>query len=253
MRATRHRFLFRRICCLFAAAGLTFHQALADEQDVLFGRTAAGLVAVRVEFTQPLVLPASVFPGISGFATGAVGFHSTILDEPTNDFFQLSTAADFRLILLAKDPGMEIWNDTGTGFMAVGESFYVGMPPFDTHPVWNLVTNKPGIAYSLTFKLHDLNAVYPDSAPFQLSFTSAPTPDAGSFGLQLRQTDPTHADLSWPTNALGWSLETTTSLTTTNWMPLTNPPAVSGTNFILTIPITPGQGFFRLRSSSGTQ
>ncbi len=106
-----------------------------------------------------------------GYATGEVGFHSTPDDDPAADFYQLSMAGDFRLILQAKDPGMEIWNDHGSAFMTNGESFYVGTAPFDTHPIWNIVSGTAGNAYSLTFIVRDLNGIYSDTAPFQLSFT----------------------------------------------------------------------------------
>ena len=229
------------VCFIAATMFLITNRAAADEQEILVGRTSAGTLVVRIEFDEPLVLPVSVFPGIPGYATGAVGFHSTILDEPTNDFFQLSTAADFRLILLDKDPGMEIWN--GTGYMAVGDSFYVGPSPFDTHPVWDLVSGTPGIAYSLTLKLHDLNGVYPDSDPFQLSFTAVRI----QYELNLVPIDSLHAMLLWATNAVGWSLETNPSRSGTNWMTITNAPVVAGTNFTLNINTSAGQAFFRLR------
>lgn len=48
----------------------------------------------------------------------------------------------------------------------------MGVSPFDTHPVWNLVKGTPGNAYSLTLKFRDLDGVYPDSAPFVVSFTA---------------------------------------------------------------------------------
>src|SRR5450631_3565155 len=88
---------------LSAAAGLS--PALAHEETViLVGRSAAEELAVDSDFDQPVELPASIFPGISGYATGELGIHSTVFDDPTNDFFQLSLFADFRFILLAKDP-----------------------------------------------------------------------------------------------------------------------------------------------------
>src|SRR5208337_1419993 len=62
-----------------------------DETDN--GRSAAGQIKAEVRFVPPLGLPVSVFPGFPGYATGEVGFHSTLLDDPTNDFFQVSTAA----------------------------------------------------------------------------------------------------------------------------------------------------------------
>src|SRR5690348_14644712 len=81
------------------------------EDEIVVGRSAANQLKVEIGFDQPLALPASVFPGISGYATGELGLHSNILNDTNNDFLPLSTAADFRFILVAKDPGMEVWND----------------------------------------------------------------------------------------------------------------------------------------------
>jgi hypothetical protein len=216
------------------------------EEDILTGHSAAGQLKVDIEFIQPLGLPASVYPGISGYATGEMGLHSTILDDPTNDFFQLSPAGDFRFVLLAKDPGMEVWNDTGSGFMAVGESYYIGVAPFDTHPVWNIVTGTPGNSYSLTLKIYDTNGVYSDTAPFVLSFTPKVVPGPGPYEINIRQDDASHATLLWTTNAIGWTLESTSSLVAPAWNAITNQPDVAGTNFSLSIVTGNAQGFFRL-------
>jgi hypothetical protein len=104
------RNLFRSLASLLMAAciGSTASPARAeDEMNV--GHNAAGQLQVQVDFEQPLGLPVSVFPGSPGYATGEVGFHSTPLDDPTNDFFQLSPAADLRFSLVARDPEMEVW------------------------------------------------------------------------------------------------------------------------------------------------
>ena len=217
-------------------------EALAHEEVViLVGRSAAGEIKLDLDFAQPIELPASVFPGISGHATGEVALHSTILDDATNDFFQLSNAADFRFILVAKDSGVEVWNDTGSGYMGIGETFYVGAFPFDTHPVWNIVNGTQGNVYWLTLKLRDLNGVYPDSAPFALSFTPSPPPPK----VSITQVDPQHATLSWTTNAANWTLQSAISLTT-NWESVTNIPATAGADFSLTITLDRPQQFFRL-------
>jgi hypothetical protein len=195
------------MCCRNVTSLLVATIALpawADENEFHVGRSAAGQLKPEIGFAQPLELEPSIIPGITGYATGLVGLHSTELDDPDDDFFKLSTECNLRLVLLAKDAGMEVWNDTGSGFLAIGASFYVGVPPFDTHPIWNLVTNSPGIAYSLTLKLHDVNGVHQDSEPFNLSFT-AMLP--ATCEIDIIQIDSDHATLSWPTNASHWTLE----------------------------------------------
>jgi hypothetical protein len=213
-----------------------------EEVEIQVGRSAARELRVASDFTQPVELPVSIFPGIPGYATGEVAFHSTILDDPTNDLFQLSTAADLRFVLLAKDPGMEVWNDTGSGYMATNETYFIGVFPFDNHPIWNIVNGTPGNTYSLSLKLRDVNGVYSDSAPFVLSFT--PVPDRS--WINIEPADPLHATLSWPTNAIGWELQSAASLTATNWTPIRDDPGIAGTNFALSISTAAAQQFFRL-------
>lgn len=229
------------LACLVATSGL---QAWAhEEQEMLVGRNAAGALVVDSDFPQPVEVPVSIFPGIPGYATGLVAFHSTILDDPTNNLFQLSTAADFRFILLAKDPGLEVWNDTGTGYMATNESYFIGPSPFDSHPIWTIVDGTVGTAYSLTLKLRDLNGVYADSDPFVLSFTPLQLEQR----LNIAQPDSQHVALLWPANAVSWELQCAASLTTTNWTSLTNVPVIVGTNRSVTISTTEAQQFFRLQ------
>ena len=148
-----------------------FYCAARAENEIDVGHSAAGQLKVQVGFEFPLGLPVSPFPGLPGYATGEVGFHSTAADDPAEDFYQLSTAGDFELILQAKDPGMEVLNDHGSAYMTNGEAFHAGTAPFDTHPLWNIVSGTAGNNYSLTFIVRDLNAIYTDSTPFQLIFT----------------------------------------------------------------------------------
>ncbi len=215
-----------------------------EETVIVVGRNAAGEIVVDSDFAQPVELPVSIFPGISGYATGEIGVHSTIFDDPDNDFFQLSTAADFQFILLAKDPGMEVWNyhDSVFGYMATNDAYNIGPSPFDTHPIWNIVSGTPVTAYSLTLKLHDSNGIYPDSEPFVLSFT----PVQIHYPLNLKQVDPQHAALSWTTNAVGWELQSSVSLAAGSWITVTNLQSIVGTNFSLDITTTGAQQFFRL-------
>lgn len=235
----------RNIVCLTLAAFATVGvaQALAHEEvEILVGRSAAGELKADSDYAQPVELPVSIFPGISGYVTGELAFHSTILDDPTNDFFQLSTAADFRFVLLTKDPGVEVWNDTGNGFMGTNDMFFIGPAPFDTHPIWNIVNGTPGNAYSLTLKLRDLNGIYPDSAPFVLSFT----PIQVLYRINILQVGSLYVTLSWTTNAVGWELQSADSVAAANWDTVTNVPGIAGTNFSLSITTADTQQFFRL-------
>jgi hypothetical protein len=218
--------------------------ASAQEEEIHLGRTAAGQLKIQVEFTQPLPLPLSVYPGITGYATANVGLHSTVFDDPTNDFSQPSTSADFQFILVAKDPGMEVWNDTGSGYMRTGESYFIGPPPFDNHPVWNLPGSSPGIVYSLTLRFHDSNAVYPDSAPVILRFT----PAIITVPLILRQTASNEVTISWSTNAPGGTLEAAAAVAPAAWNPVTNAVGLVGTNFSVNLTTAGAQQYFRLRN-----
>jgi hypothetical protein len=228
---------------LIAALGASVALWASAEDDMLVGRTAEGQLKIEIDFAQPLPLPASVYPGIGGYATGDLGLHSTILDEATNDFFQLSSSADLRFILLAKDPGMEVWNDTGSGYLGIGEYFYIGSAAFDTHPIWNLLGGIPGTAYSLTLRLHDLNGIYQDSAPLILRFTLAIAP----VELALSQTASNEVTLAWSTNAAGWALESAAAVTPVAWTPVTHAVGIVGTNFSLNLNMAGPQQYFRLR------
>ena len=149
------------------------------------GHTSAGQLKISADFPRPVMLDLSIFPGIPGYAFGELAFHSTLLDEPALDLYQfpVSPDSDFRFILLAKDPGVEVWNDTGSGFLPVGGSFYIGVAPFDTHPIWNITTGTPGQTYTMALKLHDLNGFYTDSDPLVLSFTAVPQPRTAAAGV----------------------------------------------------------------------
>lgn len=215
----------------------------AHEEEILVGQTAAGELHLHMDFAQPVAVPLSIFPGISGYAFGDLAFHSTILDEPEEDFFQLSTAANFQFVLLAKDPGVEVWNDTGTGFMATNETFQIGAAPFDTHPLWNIVSGVPGGVYAMTLKLRDLNNVYAESESFVISFT----PEFVRPRLNLDLVAAQQIALSWPTNAAGWELQTAPVLDAVSWVTVTNVPTVVATNFAVTIPVSAGAHFFRLQ------
>jgi hypothetical protein len=220
------------LVAFFAASSLI---SARGEDEILVGHNAAGKLIVHIEFDLPFGLPVSIFPGLPGYATGEVGFHSTSLDEPTNDFFQLSTSADFRFTLLSEDPGMEILNDHGSGYMNVGETFFVGQAPFDTHPLWNIVSGSVGNSYSLAIKVIDLNSVYAESEPVDLAFTPQPPV------LSITQALPGFIKISWDESAPGLVLQSATSLFPPDW---TN--AESGSTNPITLPVVGDVKYFRL-------
>jgi hypothetical protein len=64
--------------------------------------------------------------------------------------------------------------------------------------------------------------------------------------IRFRKIDPFNAELSWPTNAVGWNVESAMSLPATTWQVVANNPGIVGTNFIVTVGMTNAQQFFRL-------
>src|SRR5215831_15266825 len=105
------------LCVAIAAMVANESWLYAQEDEITVGRSGAGKLKALVEFEPPLELPPSIFPGITGYATGELGIHSALFSVPTNDFFMLSTSEDVQFILDAKDPGMEVWNNNGSAFM----------------------------------------------------------------------------------------------------------------------------------------
>ena len=64
--------------------------------------------------------------------------------------------------------------------------------------------------------------------------------------IRFRRIDPLNAELSWPTNAVGWNVESAMSLPATAWQVFANNPVIVGTNFIVTVGMTNAHQFFRL-------
>lgn len=75
-----------------------------------------------------------------------------------------------------------------------------------------------------------------------------PGPDAaaGLFAAAARHAG-LHLAFTWPTNPTGLVLQRNNNLTSTNWVNVTNPATVSGTNRqIIISPLTGPGSFFRL-------
>lgn len=88
--------------------------------------------------------------------------------------------------------------------------------------------------------------LYDFSAQTFDNFALEVPPGFGPYRLDIAQADASHVTLSWPTNAVGWNLESAMFLTPADWSTVTQTPAVSGTNFVLISGYTDVQQFFRL-------
>lgn len=68
----------------------------------------------------------------------------------------------------------------------------------------------------------------------------------GPYQLNIKPAGAFQVTLYWPTNAVGWTLESATNLNTTSWETVTKAPTIANTNFSLTASAAVAQQFFRL-------
>ena len=86
------------------------------------------------------------------------------------------------------------------------------------------------------------------SAPLSTFFAITNYPPAPALGVKLSGKN---ATLSWPTNAAGYQLQGSSFLGAgANWSAVTNAPAIAGTNYSLSLPVTNHSGFFRLQGTN---
>jgi hypothetical protein len=170
------RFFGRAALLVIAAAALITLPASAPAHEIVLnvGRSAAGQIKIDADLDHPVPLPVSIFPGISGFAEAEPAFHSTILDDPANDFFQLDPAANFQFVITAQDPGIGIY--TPTGMTPINTPVTLGPSVFDFHPIWQIPAGDVGVTYNITLKVQDTTGLYTDSAPLIIPFQSVPEP-----------------------------------------------------------------------------
>jgi hypothetical protein len=144
---------------------------MAGEKDVMIGHTADGRLAVLIEAPQPLPLPVSIFPGIPGWANAELGFHSAFKDFPEEDFFALPDTVDVRFMLVSADPGVRLLNDHGSAWMLPGETFELGIPFFDTHPLFNIPGGTPGNSFAVRIVIQDPSGQFTDSDVVTVTFS----------------------------------------------------------------------------------
>jgi hypothetical protein len=163
-----------KVACVMLA-GLAVACSARAEDEVTTGVNGAGRLVTSEPAYGPITLEASVFPGLTGFATGLVGFHSA--DLPGPDFFLLSPTADVVAVLVSIDAGLVFFNN-GVA-MSPGDLIAFGSAPFDNHPLIQIPAGNPGDVFTATFFMRDRSGAYTDSLPFTMSFTPIPAPGAG--------------------------------------------------------------------------
>lgn len=144
--------------------------------EVIFGRNVDGRLVADTGFAMPHKLPSSLFSAYPGFTDPFPGFESLDFDVPAEGLFTLSPGAQIEVILVSMDPGVRMLNDTGSGFLAVGETYFFGSPFFDFHPLWQVPHGYNGQVFSATFIARDRSGTHADSEPFTLTLTPAPCP-----------------------------------------------------------------------------
>jgi hypothetical protein len=71
-------------------------------------------------------------------------------------------------------------------------------------------------------------------------------PGFGPYNLAISSPTANQATLLWPTNAVGWALQSSAGLSNPAWDSVTNSPLIANTNFTVTVAATNAQQFFRL-------
>jgi hypothetical protein len=153
------------------ALGSALSALAHDEVDV--GRNTGGRLIAHSHAHGAIILEPSVFPGLEGFATGLVGFHSAEIDEPEEDFYTLAPTADIRAVLMRSDHGLFVYD--GSNLLEVGQEMSFGSPFFDYHPIFNVPHGHRGEEFTVCFVFRDAAGTHSDSPEFCMTFT----PDTG--------------------------------------------------------------------------
>lgn len=158
-------------CVVFVAASLCFWMSPNDAfaHGVLIGQNGAGQLILHVESPQPLALPLSIFPNITGWAAVEPGIAAAEADDPGEGLFMLSTNSNIQFELVSFDPGIQIVTDH---VWVAGETYLFGPPAFDYHLVFNIPSGDAGETYELQFKVRDLAGIYTESSILTLVFSA---------------------------------------------------------------------------------
>ena len=122
----------------------------------------------------------------------------------------------------------------------VGSYYYDGNAP---HPVHHVSSSFFGTGYPLRLRIEES----PESGYNDNTFVVDNFSVVGDLPqLHITVPAPFQAALAWPTNADGFTLETTFSLSAPSWNDVTNVPVVLDGQFSVSIAATNAQQYFRL-------
>lgn len=156
------------------AAASPLAMADKDHAEIIIGRNAAGQLRAMLDFPMPVELPENVFPGMVGWTDFLPGFASAFFDQPAIDLYMPDANSEIEFVLVSIGPGLNVLNDTGSGFMTAGQSYLLGIPAFDTHPIWNIPEGEHGEKFTAVLQILDRNHIHADSEPFTVTLTPAP-------------------------------------------------------------------------------
>ncbi len=146
--------------CVAACSTIALGQ---HQTEILVGHTSAGQIRVNIEGDVPAELNASVFPGFPGWAEAHPGFESLVIDDPQGDFYVLPETANIQFTFVSSDAEVRLWNINGSAPLTPGQTFLLGNPFFDIHPVWNIVNGRIGQTYTIRLSFQDLSGQFTPS------------------------------------------------------------------------------------------
>jgi hypothetical protein len=152
--------------------------------EIVVACDAAGKLVAKFDAAKPYPLTASMLTWIEGYAGAIPGVSSLFDPAPAEGLFPPDPKSNLVLVFHGADEGAAVWNDRGTDLMRPGETFGLGAPFFDTHPIWNLAKGAPNKPHAIRMQLRDKAGIHKDSDVFAPTFS----PDDGRvlFGCPMR-------------------------------------------------------------------
>ena len=175
----------------------------------------------------------------------------------TSNFVFHSSASDFFVELNGPAPGTGYDQIKARGSVGLSNALLHATLGFQSaiNNSFTIIDNDGSDAVAGTFNgLAQGATLYINGVPFRISYTGGSGNDvvltqlAGLPILSILRLPNTNVLLSWPTNVTGFTLEANTNLNTSIWTPVSPPPVVSGTTYVVTNAASGTQKYYRLRN-----